>query len=691
MNFLIKAHDRASRVFKKVGDAAGKLSGAVDKTRAAGKFTAIGGAAAAATPHLLALGTALAKVGPATATLVPALLAGGAALATLKLAMAGMSDALSNLGRDADSTKQFQEALKGLAPNARNFAIAVRRVAPAFTDLRKAVQNAAFAGLAAQIKPLTANLLPTLRRGLVGVAQAGATAASGLAAFLRTGQAKSLLATTLQGIVTAFKGMSGIPAKLGKALLQIAVAAMPGFQRLTAAMTGFFAKFAEKVNSKSAAGKLTAMVNDAIDTLAQLGRIAGNVGRVIGGIFKAAGDGGGILGTIERITKAIANAVNSKKGQEVLQKVFEMMSKAGPIIAIAGGLAYAFGAIGGVLVSLIGPITAIAAASAPVLAITAGVAVALAALAAGAIVVGAALVVAYTKSAAFREIVAGLAGKLRELWDLFVAKGLPVLKDFAANALGAAIAGFNNIRDAIQRNKPELEQLWAGLKKVAAFVMAAWPTMSAVAVGTLKGIFAGITAIIGVIGVAVRMFNMMKAGVIGAAVAMLGAFSMILGALAKFAGAMSKIPGLGALWRPVVNAAHTAKNAVDGVSNAIRNVPRHIQLTVGISGTSAAYATLNQLSARARAGADARASGGPVRKGQPYIVGEKRPELFIPNTSGRIVPRVPAMSGGGGGGGTVRVVFEDRGGESLFLSAIRQMVWVEGGGNVQLAFGKAGR
>src|SRR5689334_18716404 len=38
-----------------------------------------------------------------------------------------------------------------------------------------------------------------------------------------------------------------------------------------------------------------------------------------------------------------------------------------------------------------------------------------------------------------------------------------------------------------------------------------------------------------------------------------------------------------------------------------------------------------------------RAEGGPVRAGQPYIVGEKRPELFVPNQSGRIVPRVPSL------------------------------------------------
>jgi tape measure domain-containing protein len=50
-----------------------------------------------------------------------------------------------------------------------------------------------------------------------------------------------------------------------------------------------------------------------------------------------------------------------------------------------------------------------------------------------------------------------------------------------------------------------------------------------------------------------------------------------------------------------------------------------------------------------------RENGGPVVKGQPYIVGEKRPEMFIPNQNGRIVPRVPTfpsisqMKGGGAG------------------------------------------
>lgn len=38
-----------------------------------------------------------------------------------------------------------------------------------------------------------------------------------------------------------------------------------------------------------------------------------------------------------------------------------------------------------------------------------------------------------------------------------------------------------------------------------------------------------------------------------------------------------------------------------------------------------------------------RERGGPVRKGQPYIVGEKRAELFVPDQNGKIVPRVPQV------------------------------------------------
>jgi hypothetical protein len=48
-----------------------------------------------------------------------------------------------------------------------------------------------------------------------------------------------------------------------------------------------------------------------------------------------------------------------------------------------------------------------------------------------------------------------------------------------------------------------------------------------------------------------------------------------------------------------------------------------------------------------------RETGGPVTAGQPYIVGEKRPELFVPNSNGRIVPD---LGGAGGKSDTVNIV-----------------------------------
>lgn len=43
-----------------------------------------------------------------------------------------------------------------------------------------------------------------------------------------------------------------------------------------------------------------------------------------------------------------------------------------------------------------------------------------------------------------------------------------------------------------------------------------------------------------------------------------------------------------------------------------------------------------------------REGGGDVQSGKAYVVGEKRPELFVPKTSGTIIPSVPSMGRSGG-------------------------------------------
>lgn len=63
--------------------------------------------------------------------------------------------------------------------------------------------------------------------------------------------------------------------------------------------------------------------------------------------------------------------------------------------------------------------------------------------------------------------------------------------------------------------------------------------------------------------------------------------------------------------------------------------------------TAFQYATPGGLAVAAYHKIKGRLGGGHVNAGEPYVVGERRQELFVPDRSGRILPRVPAMAGGG--------------------------------------------
>lgn len=68
----------------------------------------------------------------------------------------------------------------------------------------------------------------------------------------------------------------------------------------------------------------------------------------------------------------------------------------------------------------------------------------------------------------------------------------------------------------------------------------------------------------------------------------------------------------------------------------------------------------------------ARASGGPVSSGKTYLVGERGPELFMPNTSGSIVPN-SALRGGAGAAGGARPLYIDLRGALMTEDVLREM------------------
>lgn len=104
----------------------------------------------------------------------------------------------------------------------------------------------------------------------------------------------------------------------------------------------------------------------------------------------------------------------------------------------------------------------------------------------------------------------------------------------------------------------------------------------------------------------------------------------------------------------------TQKQVTDAIAHVIGWIEGllgsfHPQVTIGVTSN-----------------ARARATGGPASANQPYIVGEYRPELFIPETNGRILPSVPTAAGAVGGQ-TVNVTVNNPKPEAASTSTKREL------------------
>ena len=78
-----------------------------------------------------------------------------------------------------------------------------------------------------------------------------------------------------------------------------------------------------------------------------------------------------------------------------------------------------------------------------------------------------------------------------------------------------------------------------------------------------------------------------------------------------------------------------ADKALDVFSGKVQHA---LDLSGSLSGAASGWGGLAVM--------EPRALGGPVSAGRPYLVGERGPELFISNSSGRIVPNYGSDRGG---------------------------------------------
>ncbi|MEU2598445.1 hypothetical protein ABZ669_14640 [Streptomyces hirsutus] len=338
---------------------------------AAGAIGGIGKAAAglgAVVPVVAGLASTLATVAPAAGVAVTGMMAVQLASGTVKLAAVGMDDALS-AALDPEKAEEFNEALEKLSPSARDFATTVQGMAPALRDMQQAVQEEVFRGLAANLQRTATSVLPVLRTNLLASATAIGDMAAGAMGAARELADNGTLGKALGSASKGLRNMSGIPGVVVTALGQIGAAAGPSFERLTSAAATSAAGIGERLGRAFESGAMQQAVETAIDLIKDLAEVGGNVGRILGGLFSAVPEGGGLVGTLQEITGAIAEVVNSAEVQGGLTALFETMSTLASTAAPL--LAQALQAIGPVLAALGPPaqtlITALGDALSPVI------------------------------------------------------------------------------------------------------------------------------------------------------------------------------------------------------------------------------------------------------------------------------------------------------------------------------------
>ena len=318
---------------------AGIARGALGAGRAVGLIGAGAVGLAAASKAAAALLVSLEQIAPAAALAAPAITSVALAVGTVKLATVGVSDAVK-AAFDPSDPKAYAEALKKLAPEAQAFVKELRSMQPGLKELQQQVQGKVFAGLDAELRELSKNLLPTAQKELLASADTFNLMAKSVSDSANELSTSGTLGKALAGANVGLRNLATIPADLVTAYGQLAAAAAPAFGRVTAGIAGKVFELQQKLAGAFQSGGLQSAIDQAITVIGQLGHVVANVGKIFGQVFAAANsNGGSLVQTLSKITDQLVKAFASPAVQSGLQALFSTMSTLSSVGAPLLGMA----------------------------------------------------------------------------------------------------------------------------------------------------------------------------------------------------------------------------------------------------------------------------------------------------------------------------------------------------------------
>jgi hypothetical protein len=162
-----------------------------------------------------------------------------------------------------------------------------------------------------------------------------------------------------------------------------------------------------------------------------------------------------------------------------------------------------------------------------------------------------------------------------------------------------------------------------------------------------------------VVGFFQRGWNSFREATEGLRNSLTGAFSAIGagmgGMLAIIAGGSAAFGWIGGVVSRLGGLVGAVRGAVSGINAALAAIRTTVFIDIITRRFEGSKGYAKPITSSAGGAPKFYAKGGPVAKGQPIVVGDGgRPELFVPDSAGRILPRVPT-GGTAAGGGNVNV------------------------------------
>jgi phage-related protein len=304
----LRQHQAALDGFDRAGNRVSSVLGSMVKG-----FAGFGAAAASIQSVVVVAGTlatVTAELAPAALVLPGIFLGIGVAAGTAKLALSGFSDAV----------KGDAEALAKLAPAARESVGAIKGLEAGFTQLKRAVQQNFFAGLAPEIKATGTELLKLGKDHLPAVASGFNAMAKAALQAMRNPFFKDDLTIIIGNTATALGNMKNTLANVLSGFVGLGAVGSKYLPAIGKAIDDVAARFKSWVDSGVESGAIDRMIERALQGFRDLGATISNVFFASSSAIRAFNQGlsGGQGSTLESLRLA-SQALNEFANQPEIQ------------------------------------------------------------------------------------------------------------------------------------------------------------------------------------------------------------------------------------------------------------------------------------------------------------------------------------------------------------------------------------